>query len=34
MTVVYRHFGGSTHVRIDTFAELKEAVSRCSPSTP
>ena len=27
MTVVYRRFGGSTHVRIDTFAELKEAVS-------
>lgn len=27
MTVVYRRFGGSTHVRIDTFAQLKEAVS-------
>lgn len=27
MSVVYRRFGGSTHVRVDTFAQLKEAVN-------
>jgi hypothetical protein len=26
MALVYRRFGGSTHVRCDTFAQLKEAV--------